>query len=120
MGGCASVPKDLKDEVGSAPAPEPPMEETAENNETVKVELEAIEKVEEENAEKSDDDKKSLGSLLNENEVKMETTSESKEEEVPCKQNQEQQATEAPAAESEKEQTKNAEEKVTGEKKEDN
>lgn len=54
------------------------------------------------------------------NEVKMETTSESKEEEVPCKQNQEQQATEAPAAESEKEQTKNAEEKVTGEKKEDN
>jgi predicted PurR-regulated permease PerM len=66
MGGCASVPKDLKDEVGSAPAPEPPMEETAENNEAVKVELEAVEKVEEENAEKSDDYKKSLGSLLNE------------------------------------------------------
>lgn len=66
MGGCASVPKDLKDEGGSAPAPEPPMEETAENNEAVKVELEAVEKVEEENAEKSDDDKKSLGSLLNE------------------------------------------------------
>ncbi|XP_061945635.1 uncharacterized protein LOC133669478 isoform X2 [Populus nigra] len=112
MGGCASVPKDLKDEVGSAPAPEPPMEETAENNEAVKVELEAVEKVEEENAEKSDDYKKSLGSLLNE----METTSESKEEEVPCKQNEEQAATEAPAAESEKEQIKNAE----GEKKEDN
>jgi len=54
------------------------------------------------------------------NEVQMETTSESKEEEVPCKQNEEQAATEAPAAESEKEQIKNAEEKATGEKKEDN
>ncbi|KAF9690189.1 hypothetical protein SADUNF_Sadunf01G0169800 [Salix dunnii] len=115
MGGCASVPKNLKNEAGSAPAPEPPTE----NNEAVKVELEAVEKVGEENAEKIDDDKNSLGSLLDENEVKKETASESKEEEAPSKQNQEQEATEDPAAESEKYQIKNAEEKAAGEKKEE-
>ena len=114
MGGCASVPKNLKNEGGSGPAPEPPTE----NNEAVKVELEAVEKVGEENAEKIDDDKNSLGSLLDENEVKKETASESKEEEAPSKQNQEQ-ATEDPDAESEKYQIKNAEEKAAGEKKED-
>ncbi|KAG5229252.1 neurofilament medium polypeptide [Salix suchowensis] len=120
MGGCASVPKNLKNEGGSAPEPEPPTENNEANNEAVKVELEAVEKVEEENAEKIDDDKKSLGSLLDENEVKKETTSDqSKEEKVASEQNQEQEATEDPAAESEKYQIKNAEEKAAGEKKEE-
>jgi hypothetical protein len=60
MGGCASAPKDLKGDAGSAPVPEPSKEET------VEVELEGVEKVAEENVEKSEEDKKSLGSLLDE------------------------------------------------------
>ncbi|KAJ6416121.1 hypothetical protein OIU84_004842 [Salix udensis] len=84
MGGCASAPKDLKkdDGGGSAPVPEPSREE-----ETVEAEQEGVEKVGEENIEKNGGDKKSLGSLLDEDEIEKESAKESKAEEVPSEKN---------------------------------
>ncbi|KAL9350984.1 hypothetical protein Peur_058239 [Populus x canadensis] len=85
MGGCASAPKDLKDDAGSAPVPEPSKEET------VDVELEGVEKVAEENVEKNEEDKKSLGSLLDEvDEIKKGSAKEGEAEEVPSEKKQEQ------------------------------
>ncbi|KAL9388042.1 hypothetical protein Peur_021166 [Populus x canadensis] len=85
MGGCASAPKDLKGDAGSAPVPEPSKEET------VEVELEGVEKVAEENVEKNEEDKKSLGSLLDEvDEIKKGSAKEGEAEEVPSEKKQEQ------------------------------
>ncbi|KAJ7002743.1 hypothetical protein D5086_006085 [Populus alba] len=84
MGGCASAPKDLKGEAGSAPVPEPSKEET------VEVGLEGVEKVAEENVEKNEEDKKSLGSLLDEDEMKKGSAKEGEAEEVPSEKKQEQ------------------------------
>ncbi|KAG6780267.1 hypothetical protein POTOM_013121 [Populus tomentosa] len=85
MGGCASGPKDLKGEAGSAPVPEPSKEET------VEVGLEGEEKVAEENVEKNEEDKKSLGSLLDEvDEIKKGSAKEGEAEEVPSEKKQEQ------------------------------
>ncbi|KAF9685054.1 hypothetical protein SADUNF_Sadunf03G0014400 [Salix dunnii] len=86
MGGCASAPKDLKkdDGAGSAAVPEPSKEET------VEAEQEGVEKVGEENSEKNGGDKKSLGSLLDEDEIEKESAEESKAEEVPSEKKQQQ------------------------------
>ncbi|PNT43235.1 hypothetical protein POPTR_003G022400v4 [Populus trichocarpa] len=84
MGGCASAPKDLKGDAGSAPVPEPSKEET------VEVELEGVEKVAEENVEKNEEDKKSLGSLLDEDEIKKGSAKEGEAGEVSSEKKQEQ------------------------------